>query len=284
MPVNSQHAINNGFEPLAGLARRARSTQLQPQVFDYADLWQGDRPLLQSLRDIYGNRKLDSLGGSYGWPVRYRQVEDYERLGITTLAEYLDAFRHGGIRLPYLRHMSLNRALPALRPFLKEPDEFKPNWADRPWLDRLGGPELFIGQRDTVFGNVHQDQVAVHVGFVQLEGEKEFIIFPPEDGQYLYRIPGRQFPYELRNSQIHFAELENFERFPVLRKASPQSIVLRAGEAMFLPADWWHTTRNLTDSVSYSLRIVNRTNVLKTIARHFQGVPRLIRRQLNKRS
>lgn len=284
MPFNLEPAINSLPGNPAETGPQASSNPLQPRVFKYADLWQGELPLLQTLHDRYGERKLDSLGGSYGWSVRYRQVEDYERLGISTLAEYIDAYRGNTIRLPYLRHLSVNLALPGLRPFIKEPDEFTPNWADRPWLDRLGGPEIFIGQADTVFGNVHQDQAAVHVGFVQLEGEKEFVFFPPEDGQYLYRFPGRQFPFELRNSQIHYRDLENFERFPLLRKASPQRVRLSAGQAMFLPADWWHTTRNLTDSVSYSVRIVNSTNFLQTIGRHLQGIPRLVSQNLRKQN
>ncbi len=284
MSENIEHAADHNAGSLSGGSLSPASSAappevMQPRVFPWRTLWRGELPLLRTIQTIYGERRLDSLGGSYGWSVRYRQVEDYERLGITTLAEYIDLFCRGTVRLPYLRHMSINRALPALRQFIAEPDDFKPNWASHPWLDRIGGPELFIGQSETVFGNVHQDQVAVHVGFVQLEGEKEFVMFPPEDGQYLYPFAGRQFPYELRNSEIHFNDLENYERFPLLRKASPRRLRLKAGEAMFLPADWWHTTRNITDSISYSVRIVNTTNVLTTIGRHLSGIPRAFQRK-----
>jgi len=43
-----------------------------------------------------------------------------------------------------------------------------------------------------------------------------------------------------------------------------------------LPADWWHTTRNLTDSVSYSVRIVNGSNIGALIARHVEGLGKLV--------
>jgi hypothetical protein len=230
------------------------------------------------MRAFYGHKQLASFGGSYGWSVRYRQEEDYAAINIHTLGEYLEAFESGGIKLPYLRHLSVNRAMPELRPFIRHPRSFGANWVDHPWLDRLSGPEFFIGQQGTMFGNVHQDQVNVHVGFVQLQGDKEFVVFPPEDGRWLEVFEGREFPYQLRNSRVRYTDLNNYDEFPLLRKAHPRRIRLSAGQALLLPADWWHTTRNLTDSVSYSVRIVNGSNAARCLASHFAGIPRWIRK------
>lgn len=255
--------------------------KLQPHVFSCSDLWQHDEPLLRVMSKAYGNRKLNSFGGSYGWSVRYRQEEDYSAIHIDTLGEYLAAFESGDIKLPYLRHLSVNRAMPELRRHIKHPQEFGTNWVSHPWLDRLSGPEIFIGQQGTMFGNVHQDQVNVHVGFVQLQGEKEFVVFPPEDSPYLEVFEGREFPYQLRNSRVRYADLKNYSKFPLLRKAHPHYIRLRAGQALFLPADWWHTTCNLSDSVSYSVRVVNGSNAGRSIASHLAGIPRWIGKLLN---
>ncbi len=249
-----------------------------PLVFNCPDLWRNKTPLLDTLDDLYGERSLDSFGGSYGWSVRYKQIEDYEAIGIHTLGEYLTAFRAGNMQLPYLRHLSLNRAMPELRKHIQHPAEFEPNWVSHPWLDRLGGPEIFIGQKNTVFGHVHQDQANVHVGFVQLQGEKEFIVFPPGDGKYLSIFPGKEFPYQHRNSQVHYNDLENHEKFPLLKKARPQRIVLRSGQALLLPENWWHTTHNLSDSISYSIRIINSSNALRSSASHLCGIPSWLRR------
>ncbi len=253
----------------------------QPLVFDYTGLWQHTLPMLDMLRARYGHLPVDQLGGSYGWSVRHTQSAAYERLQINTLAEYIDAFRSGGVKLPYLRHLSLNRGLPALRPHIKDPAEFRPNWVDFKWLDRLGGPELFIGQRGTGFGWLHQDHASVHVGFVQLQGEKEFVLFPPTDGPNLYHTAGQQFPYQQRNSWLKFHDLENDTKYPLLRHTNPRRLVLKAGQALLMPADWWHTTLNLSDSVSYSIRIVNRTNIGRVIGQHLQGVGRLARKVLS---
>jgi len=249
----------------------------RPCLFSCSNLWQHRQPILDVLAARYGHRPLDSFGGSYGWSVRYRQIEDYDAIKIHTLEEYLRAFKSGDTRLPYLRHLSLNRAMPELRPYLNHPPQFRPNWADRPWLDRISGPELFIGQAGTTFGHVHQDQVSVHVGFVQLQGTKEFVLFPPEDGRYLDIFPGREFPYQLRNSRVRYADLDDYERFPLLARARPQRITLEAGQGLMLPADWWHTTYNVEDSISYSIRIVNGTNVSRTVAEHLKGILRVLK-------
>jgi len=262
---------------------RITSSPRRPYVFPYRDLWQHSEPLLDMLKSVSGDSPLHSLGGTYGWSVRYRQQEDYVGLGVNTLADYIDAFRKRDIKLPYLRHISLNRNAASIRQFIKDPVAFTPNWVTSPWLDRLGGPELFIGQAGTTFGHVHRDHANVHVGFVQLEGEKELILFPPDNEPYLYSFQGREFPYQDRATRVRYVDLHDYERFPLLQKASPTRIVLRAGQALLMPANWWHTTYNLTDSVSYSIRIVNSTNVVGCIGEHLAGLPRLCRKLIRSR-
>jgi hypothetical protein len=254
----------------------------QPYTFAYDSLWHHKISLIQTMKDLYGSRRLDSFGGSYGWSVRYRQIEDYDEINIHTLSEYLDAFESNTIRLPYLRHLSVNRAMRDLRGYIKYPKEFASNWVDHPLLDRFSGPEFFIGQAGTTFGHVHQDQAAVHVGFVQLQGEKEFVVFPPEDSPYLYKMSGREFPYQLRNSKVSYKHLNDVKKFPLLRKSSPIRIRLNAGQAMLLPANWWHTTRNISDSIGYSVRIINSSNFLQSLGAHVEGLPRLFQRKLKK--
>lgn len=260
------------------IARGIRTAPARPFVFSYTDLWQHDTPLLDMLRAEAGHEMLACLGGTYGWSVRYRQREDYVGLGVETLADYIDAFREGTKKLPYLRHISLNKAAIKLRRYIKDPVAFGPNWVTHPRLNRLGGPELFIGQQGTTFGHVHRDHVNVHVGFVQLQGEKEMVLFPPEDRPYMYACPGREFPFQHRATRVRYVDLENYADFPLLRQATPHRIVLREGQALVMPANWWHTTYNRSDSISYSIRIVNSTNVLGCAWQHLKGVPRWLQR------
>lgn len=246
-----------------------------PVVFPYTSLWQHEMPLLDYLREHHGQRSLESFGGSYGWSVRFKQIEDYEAIELHTLGQYIDAFQSGDIKLPYLRHLSVNRAMPDLRPHIRHPQAFTPNWVDHPLLDRFGGPEIFLGQAGTGFGNFHQDHASVHIGFVQLEGTKEFTLYRPEDGRHLYRMPGAQFPWQMRNSAITLERMKDLDTYPDLRNAEPITVRVHAGEALFLPADWWHTTRNITDSVSYSIRIINSSNIGAALMRHLEGIAKL---------
>jgi hypothetical protein len=263
---------------LAGRPRRAASPGWRmpaaPVVFHCEPAWQHPAPLLEVLRAQYGGLQLDTLGGSYGWVVREQNRRRFEELGIETLGQYLDAFEHGIRGLPYLTHLSIHHNIPALKPWLVAPSRFGPNWVASPRWDRLGGPELFIGQRGTRFAGIHQDHGGVHVGFCQLIGEKRFIVFPPSDGRWLYRYRGGEFPYQLRNSQVRWFAPDAYERWPLLRHASPRSIVLRAGEALLLPANWWHATESLTDGITWSTRIINHSNALGSALEHLLGLPR----------
>jgi hypothetical protein len=254
-------------------------TALAPYVFRGAGLWRHERPLLEVLARDYGQLALRDLEGSYGWVLKYDQRRYAQAHRIETLGDYLEAFADPEAHdLPYLMHLAINRHLPSLRGCFESPPEFQPNWVTSPLLDRLGGPELFLGPAGSGFGPFHQDHASVHVGFWQIEGEKQFILFPPGDAPYLYTYPGAQYPWQMRNSRVKAVEYRDFERFPLLRQAHPRVIVLRAGECLFLPADWWHSTINLTRSVSYSIRIVNRTNVLATVGDYLAGLPRAGRR------
>jgi len=255
----------------------------RPVVFPYENLWQHSKPILELLSSESSGLPLNSLGGTYGWPVRYRQEEDYVGLSVETLADYIEAFESGTKKLPYLRHISVNRLSSYFREQIKQPVAFSPNWVTHPWLDRLGGPELFIGQAGTSFGNLHRDHGSVHVGFVQLSGTKEFVLFPPTDEPYVYSFEGREFPYQNRATRIHYRELSDYDKFPLLHHASPLRIALTEGQALLMPANWFHTTLNITDSVSYSIRIVNSTNVISSIGNHISGVPRWLRKKIQKK-
>lgn len=275
-PQPSKH-FHSGDLPAPGVAAPSPARIGEPFVFDAGCLWQHERPLLEVLATLYGDLPLAALVGSYGWVLKYDQQAKARALGIGTLGDYLALFgRAPPGTLPYLTHLSVNRLLPALRPWFAQPREFRPNWVSSPWLDRLGGPEIFLGPKGSGFAPIHVDHAAVHVGFWQIAGVKEFLLYPPSDGRYLYRYRGAQFPYQLRNSRVHTANARDYGKFPLLRQAHPRRVVLRAGQGLFLPANWWHGTINREDSVSYSIRIVNHTNVLATLAAYALGPVRAL--------
>jgi Cupin-like domain len=104
----------------------------------------------------------------------------------------------------------------------------------------LGIPELLICGRGGRF-NLHYDSLHC-LGFVtQLYGDKEFIVFAPEDSKYHY--PNEDNP---KFAQIDNPFAPDLERFPLFAYATPCRFVLRPGETIFDPAGWWHATRMLS--------------------------------------
>jgi histone arginine demethylase JMJD6 len=119
---------------------------------------------------------------------------------------------------------------------------------------RDGIPELLIAGRGARF-NLHYD-AAFLLGFVtQIHGDKEFLVFSPEDGRYLY-----QRPDDPRYSQIPNIFDVDLDRFPLFAKATPMRFVLGPGESIFNPAGWWHATRILSPSIAMVISTANASN------------------------
>ena len=105
--------------------------------------------------------------------------------------------------------------------------------------------EIFFGGAGGRFPYLHYDVMHLHAWIAQLYGDKEFTLYAPDQEPFLYPDPAVPWQSSLRN---HHAP--DFERYPLLRNARAQRVVLHAGETLFLPAGWWHTARNLTFTIS----------------------------------
>ena len=119
------------------------------------------------------------------------------------------------------------------------PDRLRSRWI----LKRIehanpnGIPELLIAGRGAQFP-LHFD-VNYLLGFVvQIYGEKEFMVFPPDQSKYLY--PKEQYP---SYSYIEDVFEPDYTRYPLLKEVTGTKFILYPGEILFNPAGWWHTTR-----------------------------------------
>ena len=74
----------------------------------------------------------------------------------------------------------------------------------------------------------------------QLEGTRTFTIFDPFQVEYLYPRRGEEDMYF---SQVDPAN-PDLKRFPKFAHAEPTTVVLNAGEMLFLPAYWWHQVQH----------------------------------------
>ncbi|HJU27241.1 MAG TPA: cupin-like domain-containing protein [Rhodanobacteraceae bacterium] len=108
--------------------------------------------------------------------------------------------------------------------------------------------EIFFGGPGGQFPYVHYDVFHLHAWITQLHGDKEFTLYAPGQEHLLYINPDVPWQSTIKNHH----KLD-FERYPLLRQAKSQTVVIHAGETLFLPCGWWHTARslNLTISVAF---------------------------------
>jgi lysine-specific demethylase 8 len=102
----------------------------------------------------------------------------------------------------------------------------------------------WIGPKNTI-SSMHTD--AKHNLLCQVIGEKLIILASPAETMNLY-------PYDsiLSNTSQIDAENLDFEKFPLTKKVKFKRIILRAGEMLYIPKNYWHYVRSLTPSISIS--------------------------------
>jgi hypothetical protein len=199
-----------------------------------------------------------------------------------TMAEYVDRVLASTPERPvaYLRELAVRSFAPELGddllPFV---DYALPNWLrgnypdgalDRK-LNRASEVELFIGGAGTLierrrgetaggygglqgeriegFVDLHYDPTACPVLLCQIYGRKEFTLFSPGDTPFLYARG--------RHSAVPNLDEPDFERFPLLRKATPYRFVQEPGDAVYVPPFWWHATRMRTVSIAVGSTFAN---------------------------
>lgn len=99
---------------------------------------------------------------------------------------------------------------------------------------------------------LHQDNNAVISYLGQLSGEKEAILYSPEDKPHFY-TPG-----------VGYLDPSNPDdaQFPTWREARPWTATLTPGDLLIWGPNWAHRVVTLSNSVTVSFDIVNRCNLV----------------------
>ena len=163
---------------------------------------------------------------------------------------------------PFLREKPLGELFPDLKTHVTP----TPIYVDNNWLKwdfkmkRLNSPlnrlsviEVnFCGKR--IFPYLHIDNLQSFAFISQLYGDKSVVIYPPNQEHLLYR-DGME-----RASKIFDVEQPDLDAFPLFAQTKPTKFVLKAGESLYMPNGWWHTTRVNGPSLSTVFSIVNANN------------------------
>jgi hypothetical protein len=170
-----------------------------------------------------------------------------------TLAELLDRIEQSGPDkpAPYPCKFEIARELRALLPAVSPrfayslPDRQADPLVPQRLFDGVNNLEVFFGGPGGRFPYLHYDVMRLHAWITQLHGDKQFTLYAPDQAPFLYPDPQQPWQSSIRNHHE-----PDFERYPLLRCARAQTIVLRAGETLFLPCGWWHTARSLGVTIS----------------------------------
>lgn len=162
---------------------------------------------------------------------------------------------------PYMFRLFLHEHLPELLEDLIPQNVYAyPRRLTSPLMpERLRRPDgylkLLIGGPGSKFPVMHFDGDNAHASITEIYGDKEMILYAPEDGPNIY--PNPKAP---NTSMIEDPTSPDLDRFPLLAKAVQYRAVLRPGQMVFIPCRWWHTARPVTPSVSVCVNMLDDSN------------------------
>jgi len=209
----------------------------------------------------FGTVEFSTYGAEY---------EKYEASAVNPstfiLSDYIDRVVSSTEKqpVPYLRNKILAEVFPSLTKDVSPlPQYLFPNWLGEPYLvrhvrsvlNRGAALELFIGGVGSTFPVLHYDNAGTHAFLMQIYGRKEFILYPPDQENFLYPMPGQR-----NHSLIRDISHPDLVAYPLFASATPTRFVLEPGELLFIPCHWWHTTKMLTPSITVAANVLNASN------------------------
>jgi hypothetical protein len=210
-----------------------------PAIFtDIVPRWH-ERWTPEGLRERFGDVMVEACLGRQVDPrpdVNWRELRAELRL-----REYIDrVLAAGQTNDLYLIANNRNTARGELRALWNDV-VLPPGWFDEPRLPQ--GSALWLGPAGTITP-LHHD--TSNILFCQVHGRKRIVLAPPWAEALLDTAEGvynRRGPESLASEGI-----------------PSHDVVMEPGEALFIPAGWWHDVRALDVSVSLAINAFARTN------------------------
>ncbi|KAJ1457822.1 hypothetical protein M885DRAFT_514301 [Pelagophyceae sp. CCMP2097] len=122
--------------------------------------------------------------------------------------------------------------------------------------------EVFICHRDCDgFPFLHRDILNTHAYSMQLQGTKEFVFFAPSDARFLYPQAASRGGISQNRSAIPDWRSVDSREFPLFQFAKPIVVRVQPGEMLYIPSNWWHTARCVSEepSVTFGGNFVDET-------------------------
>ncbi|MCX8080242.1 MAG: cupin-like domain-containing protein [Bacteroidia bacterium] len=127
---------------------------------------------------------------------------------------------------------------PFLKSHIKAPEFFRSILRNKRFI--------FFGSRGSNT-RIHQDIDMSNVLFINLQGRRRVILFPPDQSELIYRLPFNTF------SMVDFAN-PDLNKFPALQFARGYEFYLEPGDGLFMPSGYWHFMDYVEPSMGVSFR------------------------------
>ena len=114
-------------------------------------------------------------------------------------------------------------------------------------LDSPYQPNVWIGPKGTV---VHLHFDWSNNFYLQIEGRKRFILYPPHHTKYLYPYTKKTKIPHVSQVDIHTPDLKSFPKFI---NAKSITFELNRGDVLYIPPFWWHQVYGESKSISISI-------------------------------
>jgi len=163
---------------------------------------------------------------------------------------------------PYLHKVIIHQDMPELLPDMTPeniygfPQRYCSPLMPKHWQRPDGFLKLLIGGVGGKFPLMHFDVDNSNAMITEIYGDKEFVLFAPEDTPYVYPTPNPGSP----TSAVDDLDHPDLNRFPLFPKATQYRGVIRPGDAAFVPSRWWHSARVVSTSISVCTNFVHRAN------------------------
>lgn len=141
-------------------------------------------------------------------------------------------------------------------------------------------PVMFFGGKGSKV-LAHFDMDLANLIHVHFHGTKKVILFSPDQTKYLYKIP-----FAVHNIEEINLDQPDFKKYPALKQVIGQEIIMKHGDALFMPSAYWHYITYLDGGFSITLRSFSKKPkvFLKMLynvffMRHFENLMRKLRGQ-----
>lgn len=192
------------------------------------------------LREHYGHVEIEAEWGRDADPDCDIHFAHHRRT--TTLAAFLDHIATAAGNDVYAIANNRNVARPELLPLFDDV-AFPDGMVARERLP--AGSALWIGPAGTVT-SLHHD--TSNILFCQIFGRKRVRLAAPDE------------PHLLRHTRGVYSRLDPERPGPEWQDTRLHDLTLQPGDALFIPAGWWHHVRSLDTSISLAVNAFTRPN------------------------